>query len=181
MNPSETDTNSTETFSIDRRDALKLAGGAIVGVGAFAGTASASNTQFLGCSRVCTGTDEDHVVLLTGDGYECRKLDKQDDEMAAESDDLAFAAEVYACYEADEDEAIVGALHRDSDAGDDDTAVAGLCLNPNDCATEYYDSREQLLSELDCDAYDEIRTDCIGEAFDSNGEPQNGTETTESA
>lgn len=159
-----------DALSIDRRDVLKMTGAAVVGAGAFAGTASASNTQFLGCSEVCTGTDQDQAILRTGDGYECRVLDKQDDEMASTRPDLAFVAELYACYEADEEEAIVGVLHRDADAGDEDTDVAGLCLNPNDCAEEYYDSKEQILDELDCDAFDEVRTECVGAVYDDDGE-----------
>ena len=184
MSPSN-DTSSTAdgTFSIDRRDVLKLAGGAVVGVGAFAGTASASNTQFMGCSQICAGTDEDDAVVLTNDGYECRPLDKQNEELAVSKDeapDIGFSAEVYACYEAAEDEAIVGVLHHQQDENAE-TSVCGLCLNPNDCAAEYYESKQQILSELNCDRCDEIRTDCIGHIFDSNGEPVNGTETTESA
>lgn len=183
MSPSENDTNSTAdgTFSIDRRDVLKLAGGAVVGVGAFAGTASASNTQFMGCSQICAGTDEDDAVVLTDEGYECRTLDKQDEDLAVERDeapDIGFSAEVYACYEAAEDEAIVGVLHHEQDE-DAETSVCGLCLNPNDCAAEYYESKEEILSSLDCDRCDEIQTECIGYIFDSNGEPVRGTESAE--
>ncbi|USZ67065.1 twin-arginine translocation signal domain-containing protein [Halorussus salilacus] len=159
-----------DTFSIDRRDVLKLTGAAVVGAGAFAGSASASSTQFIGCTQVCTGTDGDHVVVSTDDGYECRLLDKSDEEQATERDDLAFAAEVYACYQTDEGEAIVGVLHRDADAGGEDTAVAGFCLNPNDCASQYYESAEEVLSGLDCDAYDEIRPECVGWVYDEAGE-----------
>lgn len=169
-----------DTFSIDRRDVLKATGAAVVGAGAFAGSASASRTQFLGCTQICGGTDQDHAVVWTGEAYECRVLDKEDDEQATTRDDLAFEAELYACYQVDDDEAIVGVLHRDADAGGEDTEVAGFCLNPNDCAAEYYDSAEQVLSELDCDAYDEIQTECIGWVYDEDGE-EYPEETTESA
>lgn len=160
-----------DTFSIDRRDVLKMTGAAVVGAGAFAGSASASRSQFIGCTQVCTGTDGDHAVVWTGEAYECRLLDKSDEEQASERDDLAFEAQVFACYETEEDEeTIVGVLHRDADAGGEDTDVAGFCLNPNDCAEEYYDSADQVLSELDCDAYDEIRPECIGWVYDEDGQ-----------
>lgn len=187
MNGSASDSSEERGLNVDRRDVLKWAGAATVGVGMLSGTASAAESQFYECSRVCTCTDETLAVVETDDGYECRRLDKDDSDRAADRVDAAFACDTYACYEASDDETIVGVLHKTDDgegSGDDEDEDDGgedeskeltcrLCLNPNDCASDYSDSGDEILDDLDestCGGCAEYTTTCRGEVFDSDGD-----------
>lgn len=150
---------------IARRRALQLIGGGVVGVATMSGTASAHQFQFYGCSQVCSDSDGNRAVVATDDGYECRPMDKQDPEQASDRQNQAWSW-TSACYEVADDEAIVGVLEDCS-----------FCVNPNNCASNYYGNVGEILADLNasgsgcggCVGTIEASTDC-----DVTGTGQNG-------
>lgn len=138
MSPSEngSERSGSRTFDVRRRRALQLIGTSVVGVATASGTASAHQFQFYGCSQVCSDTDEDRAVVATADGYECRRMDKQNPEHASDrqNQDWSWTS---ACYEVAEGEAVVGVLED-----------CEFCVNPNNCASNYYDDVSEIVADL---------------------------------
>jgi hypothetical protein len=132
--------SSDRTTPLDRRTVLKAAGGTAVAVAAFSGTASAHNGKFVGCERVCSGTDGDYAVVAVDGGYECRTLEK-----AGRREDVPWDWDAH-CYTAGEDEAVVGYVAEDEYQQD---GGCWLCLNPNDCAEAHYDDARAVRAALD--------------------------------
>lgn len=161
-----------ESPGFSRRSVLKAAGaagGAALVSGAFAGTAAAHQTQFFGCTQLCAGTDQDKAVVWNGYEYECRLLDKGDPGQYSDRNNIDWGGS-FACLEVDEGEAVVGVLHRT------DTECR-LCVNPNRCAQNYYESCEQLITDLEstsgcCSNIEPCGDDPV---YTSNGTEASGT------
>lgn len=138
MEPAENDSDRDDSGPIDvaRRRALQLIGGGVVGVATMSGTASAHQFQFYGCSQVCSDSDGNRAVVATDDGYECRPMDEQDPEQASDrqNQDWSWTS---ACYEVAAGEAVVGVLED-----------CEFCVNPNNCASNYYDDVAEILADL---------------------------------
>ena len=132
----ESDRADTGTFDLGRRRALKLVGGSAIGLVAATGTASAHQFQFYGCSQVCSDSDGNRAVVATDGGYECRPMDKHDPEQASDRQNQAWSW-TSACYEVGDGEAIVGVLED-----------CEFCVNPNNCASNYYDDVNEILADL---------------------------------
>jgi hypothetical protein len=138
-----TDSNPAEepedvSNHINRRSVLKLVGGTTVAVGAMSGTASATQSQFYGCSQVCTDTDGNLAVVSTDSGYECRLIEYKSDR-----GNEPWPYDNTYCYEYDEEteEAVVGIIEE----SDGDCI---LCVNPNNCAGNYYDDPADIVADL---------------------------------
>jgi hypothetical protein len=144
-----TDTDERGGFDVDRRKLLQLVGSAGVGLAVTTGGASARPHafQFFGCSQVCADSDGNLAVVATDDGYECRSMDKTSDRNNVPWDWTSH------CYEVEDGESIVGVLEENVWRGDqkDPNGVCTLCLNPNNCASNYYDSEADIKADLDAD------------------------------
>jgi hypothetical protein len=136
-----------DRLAMNRRSVLQALG-TTAGLAGLVGTASARPHafQFFGCSQVCTDTSGNYAVVATDDGYECRPIHRSSDR-----NNVAWDHSVTYCYEADGDEAIVGALQEDVRQGHDIdySRNCTLCLNPNRCASNYYDSASEVAEALD--------------------------------
>lgn len=131
--------SSIETDGLTRRAVLRSAGVGVAGVTLLSGTASATRFQFYGCSQVCTDTSGGHAVVAVDDGYECRPLYGERDRYR-QNQEWKYASK---CYEVSEGEALVGIV-RSWDADDS----CKFCVNPNTCASNYYDSVQSIVAEL---------------------------------
>ncbi|MFC7197255.1 hypothetical protein ACFQL4_25780 [Halosimplex aquaticum] len=121
-----------------------MAGGTALTVSLVSGTASAHRSKFFGCERVSTGTDGDFAVVSVDGGYECREMENE-----GPLEDVPWNWDAHS-YVATEGEAVVGFMAENEVRGDD-RANEGcwLCVNPNACAEDRYDSAEQIREELD--------------------------------
>lgn len=130
---------------LDRRSVLKLLGGTTLAGGTMIGTASADRSAFTGCRRVCTDTEGNFAVVATGDGYEGRRMDRKPRQR-----NVPWTHENTFCYEASRDEHVVGFVNENQVRGDvlteDDCT---LCLNPNDCASDYHDGGADVIATID--------------------------------
>jgi len=124
-----------ETSSVARRDVLKTVGGAAVGLAALTGTASAWKIQFYGCSQVCSGSRDGRAVVAVDEGYECRDMGNYTS--TRQNQDWKWQS---SCYEVSGDEAIVGMI--------EGCSSELFCLNPNNCASNYYDSVREIIRDL---------------------------------
>jgi hypothetical protein len=140
------DATEQHADGFDRRSVLKLIGGTTVTVGAMSGTASAHSSKFLGCSQVCSDTQGDFAVVSIGGGFECRPIDEQ-----SNRNDVPWSHDNTYCYESDPGEAVVGILEEDEYQGDYAGEGCTLCLNPNRCASNHYDSVQAIVDDLDDD------------------------------
>lgn len=159
-------------FSIARRNVLKALGGSVVAVGALSGTASAHASQFFGCTQVCSDTDNSKAIVYVDGSYELRDLDKNDPDSYSERKNVPWAPYASACYELMDDEAaVVGVVHTLESEG-----RCEVCLNPNRCAQNYVDDRQDVMDDLsmyDLECGDFVwGTDC--EVYTSNGSPAGG-------
>lgn len=136
--------NQRGRSGLNRRRLLKAAGGVVAGVAALSGTASAHQSQFFGCSRVCTDTDGNYAVVAVDDTFECRPLETESDR-----EDVPWDWGSY-CYEAAEGEVIVGMLEEEVWVGNTRTEDGGcyLCVNPNACAEEHFYSPAAIIYHL---------------------------------
>jgi len=140
-------------------------------VSVVSGVASANphTFQFFGCSQVCSDTDGNKAVVDVGDGYECRRVVNESDR-----NNVPWSGKTY-CYEVSDGESIVAVLEEDEYNQGEGCA---LCLNPNNCAENYYDSAEQVLAELDqstCGACESVDISIGGcTVYGSNGANGNG-------
>ncbi|MFB6141499.1 MAG: hypothetical protein ABEJ26_13815 [Halosimplex sp.] len=167
----QAETSGESTGTVDRRTVLKMAGGTAVAVTALSGTASAHQSKFFGCERVCSGTDGDYAVVSVDDGYECRLLENR-----GRDEDVPWDWDAH-CYVAGEGEAVVGYLAEDQIQGDERTNKGcWLCVNPNACAEEHYEDARQIRSELDgstcgpCEGEMNISVECESTAGPADGE-----------
>lgn len=162
----QTGTSGGESTPVDRRTVLKVAGGTALAVTAFSGTASAHQSKFFGCERVCGGTDGDYAVVSVDDGYECRELENR-----GPRDDVPWDWDAH-CYVASEGEAIVGFIEEDEYKDDEG---CWLCLNPNACAADHYESRREVRDAIDestctpCEGELNISVDCKTAAEPADG------------
>lgn len=130
---------------VNRRSVLKLLGGGALAIGALSGTASAAESVFFGCDRLCTDTDGNFAVVATGDGYEGREL-----EPAPYQGNVTWTHENTFCYEAASDESIVGFVYERQFSGEIETGRGCmLCLNPNECAADHHDGPEDIAQNID--------------------------------
>ena len=114
--------NVLENHDINRRDLVKAAGATMVGVGAFAGTASAHRVKFYGCSQVCVDTAGDFAVIDTGSGLRCEEITQTSNR----NDPPVRGWNQVLCLEVSGGEAIVGVCEGGSNGTFDP--------NPNRCA-----------------------------------------------
>jgi len=127
--------------AVNRRNVLKLVGGTTLALGGLTGAASAHSAQFSGCGRVCSDTDGDLAVVATGNGYEGRQM-----EAASGTGTVPWSHDNTYCYEAADDEVVVGFIEeKEWHQGEGCT----LCLNPNQCATNHYDSAQEVIDNID--------------------------------
>jgi len=135
-----------DRLAMNRRSVLQALG-TTAGLAGLVGTASARPHafQFFGCSQVCADTSGNYAVVATDDGYECRPIHRSSDR-----NNVAWDHSVTYCYEADGDEAIVGALQEDVRQGHDidHSRNCTLCLNPNRCASNYYEGADDVVDAL---------------------------------
>lgn len=117
--------SALERHNINRRDIVKAAGATMVGLGGLAGTASAHQWNFYGCSQVCVDVNYDYAVIDTGSGWRCEQID---DPSNRNDPPVRGWNNVY-CLEVSGGEAIVG-LCEDSTSGT-------FRENPNRCAENY--------------------------------------------
>lgn len=135
--------DDSEVGTMNRRRVLQAAGAGLIGTTMMVGTASATKYQFYGCSQVCTDTRSGHAVVATDDGYECRPLygeynsDRQNQRWTWGS----------RCYEVSDGEAVVGILKVPPEDEDGDCV---FCVNPNNCASNYYDDVDDIVDDLSC-------------------------------
>lgn len=135
--------DDSETGTMNRRRVLQAAGAGLIGTTMMVGTASATRYQFYGCSQVCTDSRGGHAVVATDDGYECRPLfgefnsDRQNQRWTSSS----------RCYEVSDGEAVVGILKSPS-------KDCVFCVNPNNCASNYYDDVDDIIDDLNSDGSD---------------------------
>jgi hypothetical protein len=156
---------------LNRRQLLKTVGVGAAGLVAATGTASAHQSKFFGCSQVCTDTGGNYAVVNDGDSYECRRITR-----ASDRGNLPWDWGAY-CYEAEDDEAIVGLIEEDVLVGDTiDDGECTLCLNPNNCAENYVSSAHDVATALNenedcapCDGEIVLGDDC--EVYGSSGRP----------
>lgn len=154
----------------NRRRFLKGVGAATVGAVAVTGTASAQQYQFEGCRAVYGDTHADIAVVATDDGFDCRPITE-----AVDSEDVPWDWEGYR-YEAEDGEAILGAIEEDAWQGRDVFAqwTCQLELNPSACADEYYESEYEIKSALngneDCGACAGLIVSGDGQGVTSVGE-----------
>lgn len=130
---------SIDTDGLTRRSVLRSAGVGVAGVTLLSGTASATRFQFYGCSQVCTDTSGGHAVVAIDGRYECRSLSGERDKNR-QNQEWKYASK---CYEVSDGEAIVGIL-RSYEA----TESCKFCVNPNNCASNYYDKVKSIVDEL---------------------------------
>jgi|GEM_PF-1263144 len=137
-------TKNEVSTGINRRRLLRTVGvtaAAFVGV---SGTASAHQSKFFGCERVCTGTQGSYAVVAVDDTYRCREM-----QQASGSADVPWDWTTY-CYEAAGDEVVVGLLEENVIQGgtENPDGTCTLCLNGNDCATAAFDSPSDVVTAL---------------------------------
>jgi hypothetical protein len=181
MTDPERTTPTRDTTGINRRRVLKTLGGAAVGFVAVTGTASAHQSKFFDCQRVCTGTHGSYAVVAVDDAYQCR-------EMTADSDhEVPWDWQPY-CYEAASNETVVGLIEENVIVGgkERENGTCTLCLNPNDCATAAYENASAVVDALnandgcgvcagnvvvgdDCTVYSESSSDDSGGNGGSDG------------
>ncbi len=130
-----TGTQGSNAISVSRRDVLKTVGGGAVGLTAMTGTASAWQIQFYGCSQVCSGSQDGRAVVAVDGGYECRPMGEYTSDR--QNQDWKWSS---SCYEVSGAEAIVGMI--------EGCASETFCLNPNNCASNYYDSVDEIIAAL---------------------------------
>lgn len=130
-----------------RRTVLQIAGGTAAGLAVVSGTASAHQSQFYGCTQVCSGTMNNLAVVKTAEGdFECRWMDRESERRNQDWSGTQH------CYELSGDEqAVVGMIEKDRIEDEDGnvTKECVLCENPNRCAQNYYDSRDQIMADLE--------------------------------
>lgn len=127
----------SDISGVVRRDVLKIVGGSALGLTALTGTASAWQFQFYGCSQVCSDSRGSRAVVAVDGGYECRPTTEWNSNRQNQNWKWKSA-----CYEVSGDEAIVGIV--ESCTPDS----LKFCLNPNNCASNYYDTAEKIVAEL---------------------------------
>lgn len=117
-----------ERTNINRRTALKAAGGTAVGLAGLAGTASATGGKkklryhFYGCSQVCVNRRKVTAVVWTGRKFRYACITRS----SSRNDPPVRGWKNVYCYEVDGHEAIVGLCYK----GD-------FIPNPNRCAKNY--------------------------------------------
>lgn len=147
---------------IDRRQLLKTIGATTAGLVAVSGTATAHRSQFTGCESVCTGTDGSFAVVAVDGTVTCREM------TATDGVDVPWDWQSY-CYEAADDETVIGILKENVIQGSevDPEGSCAFCPNPNACAEDAYDSVAAVVSTLDeadtcgvCAGHVEAGSDC---------------------
>jgi len=155
--------DGTQSTTLNRRRLLQTVGAGVASLTALSGLASAHQSQFFGCSQVCTDTEGDYAVVFHRGEYECRPITRTSDRNNLPWDWTAY------CYEADWDEAIVGMIEENVLVGNEivDDGTCTLCLNPNRCAQNYYDDPGDIVDALNedgtcapCLGSVELGTDC---------------------
>jgi hypothetical protein len=157
MSPSR-DTTDSEGAAINRRDVLKTIGAGAGAVVVATGTASATRNKFYGCSQVCADSKGIEAVVATDDGFACREMNR-----TSNRGDVPWDYDSH-CYEVSDGEAIVGVVE-----------ACHFCENPNNCASNHYDSVESVLDDIEgsCSKCTEIDPDgdcgVIGNGNGNNG------------
>lgn len=177
MNESD-DSNKTEVSSgINRRRLLRSVGVAAAAFVGVSGTASAHKSKFFGCDRVCTGTQGSYAVVAVDDTFECREMPQ-----ASGSEDVPWDWTTY-CYEAADDEVVVGLLEENVIEGstENEDGTCALCLNGNDCAMAAYDSASAVVTALNesdtcgvCAGNVELSSSCTTYTAPASGESDTG-------
>jgi len=166
----DSETDRRRSTTLNRRRLLQTVGVGAASLTALSGIASAHQSQFFGCSQVCTDTEGNYAVVCHRGEYECRPIER-----TSERNNLPWDWDAY-CYEADWDEAIVGMIEENVLVGDEiaDDGTCRLCLNPNRCAENYVDDPSDIVDALDeddtcapCLGSVELGTDC--EVYGSSG------------
>lgn len=164
--------DGADDSGIDRRQLLKTIGATTAGLVAVSGTATAHQSQFTGCDRVCTGTDGSFAVVAVDGTVTCREM------TAADGVDVPWDWQTY-CYEADDGETVIGILEENVVEGSevDPEGSCTFCPNPNACAEDAYDTVAAVVSALDeadgcgvCAGHVEAGNDCTtyGKAGDDS-------------
>jgi hypothetical protein len=157
-----TSPDGADERGIDRRRLLKTIGATTAGLVAVSGTATAHRSQFTGCERVCTGTDGSFAVVAVDGTVTCREM------TATDGVDVPWDWQSY-CYEAADDETVIGILEENVVQGSevDPEGSCTFCPNPNACAEDAYDSVAAVVSTLDeddtcgvCAGHVEAGSDC---------------------
>ena len=140
--------SNQKTGGMNRRRLLQTVGVGAAGFVGMTGIASAHETKFFGCERVCTGTQGSYAVVAVEDSYECRTM-----QQASDSPDVPWSWTAY-CYEAATDEVVVGLLEENVIEGGtkNEDGTCTLCLNTNDCATTAYDDGSGIVATLNEDS-----------------------------
>jgi len=139
------DTSQTEDRTgINRRRLLQTLGVAAAGFVGVTGTASAHQSKFFGCQRVCTGTQGSYAVVAVDDTYRCREM-----QQASGTTDVPWDWTTY-CYEATDGEVVVGLLEENVVQGgtENENGSCTLCLNGNACAASAYGSASAVVTAL---------------------------------